>query len=67
MRGWKTLAFNGGLGLGAVAAEVLNYLGAVDWQTILPPERAGVAVLVVGAANILLRHVTEGPAGWRKR
>jgi hypothetical protein len=66
MRGWKTLLLNGGIGAAVVLLEMLTFLGAADWNAILPPDRAAVAVLGIGLANIVLRHVTSGPAGWRK-
>ena len=65
MSGWKTLAFNGSVGLAAVLAELLSYVSSMDWQEILPPEMVPHAVLAMGIANIVLRHVTHGPAAWR--
>lgn len=67
MRGWKTLVLNGLVGCAILAIELLTFAGAADWQAILPPERAAIVVLSVGVANIFLRHVTSGPAGWRGR
>ncbi len=64
MNGWKTLAFNGGIGLLALLGEVLAWLDLVDWQSMVPPQLLPHAVLVVVIANILLRHQTRGPAGW---
>ncbi|WP_420411266.1 hypothetical protein [Roseibium sp.] len=66
MRGWKTLALNGAVGAAVVLLEMLTFLGAADWKAILPPERAALVMLGIGLANIVLRHVTSGPAGWRK-
>lgn len=65
MRGWKTLVVNGVIGGAVLAVDLLTYLGAADWGAVLPPERAAMVVLVIGLANIVLRHVTSGPAGWR--
>ncbi len=66
MRGWKTLAVNLAIGGGVLVIELLTFFGAADWHSILPPDRATLVVLVLGVANILLRHVTSGPAGWRR-
>lgn len=66
MRGWKTLLLNLVIGGGVLLVELLTFLGAADWYAVLPPERAALAVLGLGVANILLRHVTSGPAGWRR-
>ena len=67
MRGWKTLVLNGSAGLVILVLEVLSFLGTMDWHAVLSPERAPLAVLGLGLANIVLRHVTKGPAGWRKQ
>lgn len=66
MRGWKTLVLNLSIGSGVLLIELLTFLGAADWHAILPPDRAALVVLVLGFANILLRHITSGPAGWRR-
>ena len=66
MSGWKTILFNGGLGLLALLAELLAYFQAFNWREVLPPDLAPIVILGVGVANILLRHLTTGPAGWRK-
>lgn len=66
MRGWKTLVLNSVVGLGVVVLEILTFLNAADWHALLPPERAALVILGTGVANILLRHVTSGPAGWRR-
>ncbi|ADZ71339.1 hypothetical protein [Polymorphum gilvum] len=65
MTGWKTLLFNGGLAALVLAAEILDHLAVVDWRQIVPPGAAPLVVLAIGLANIMLRHVTHGPAGWR--
>lgn len=67
MSGWKTLIFNGVLAAFAALAEILAYLDAFDWRAVLPPQQAGLALLAVGIANILLRHATDSPAGWRRK
>lgn len=66
MNGWKTLIFNGAVGLIVVLKELLTYTAGVDWSDFLPPQSAEMVVLGLGIANILLRHVTVGPAGWKK-
>ncbi|WP_269581984.1 hypothetical protein [Roseibium sp. Sym1] len=67
MSGWKTVLFNGGLGIVALIAELLNYLSVFNWREVLPPEYAPGVILGIGVANIVLRHVTTGPAGWRQK
>lgn len=66
MSGWKTLLFNVGLAVLALVAELLAFFQAFDWREILPSDYAPFVILGIGIANILLRHVTSGPAGWRK-
>ncbi|GAA0784107.1 hypothetical protein E1180_09360 [Roseibium denhamense] len=66
MHGWKTLVFNGTVGLTALCAEVLSYLEAADWHSVLPEGQAALVIAALGFANILLRHVTTGPAGWKR-
>ncbi|WP_417480768.1 hypothetical protein [Maricaulis maris] len=66
MSGWKTFLFNGGIGALILAAELLDHLALVDWREILPEGTAPLVVLLIGIGNILLRHVTRGPAGWRR-
>ncbi len=65
MTGWKTLAFNGAIGLAALLADLLSLVSSMDWRAFVPPEFVPYAVLAMGMANILLRHVTQGPAAWR--
>lgn len=64
MHGWKTFLFNGALGALALLAELMSYLSDVDWKEVVPPDAAPYVVLVIGMANIVLRHLTKGPAGW---
>ncbi|MEJ8473966.1 hypothetical protein [Roseibium algae] len=66
MSGWKTLLFNGGIGLVAILAQLTEHLMRVDWQMILPSDSVPLVVLVIGVANIILRHLTTERAGWRK-
>ncbi|WP_417684625.1 hypothetical protein [Roseibium sp.] len=64
MTGWKTLLFNTAIGLLALGAEVAENLSLVEPGTVVTASGGPLAVLAMGAANILLRHVTRGPAGW---
>lgn len=66
MKGWKTLVFNAAVGVLAVLAEVLAYLQVVDWNQIVPAGTATIVMAVIGVVNIILRHVTASPAGWRQ-
>lgn len=65
MNGWKTLLFNGAVGSAGVVGVILDQLNVVNWDTALPPGWGQYAVIILGIANILLRHNTTGPAGWR--
>ncbi|WP_417667325.1 hypothetical protein [Roseibium sp.] len=67
MTGWKTLLFNSVLSLLAIGAEVAEQLALVEPGAVLPAGGGPLAVLAMGAANILLRHVTRGPAGWSRQ
>ncbi|NBN62882.1 hypothetical protein [Pannonibacter tanglangensis] len=66
MSGWRTLLFNGGLGLAALIGQVLDQMSVIDWTAVLPPDWVPVVLFAVGVANVALRHVTTGPAGWRR-
>lgn len=66
MEGWKTLVFNGAIGLLVIVKELVTYTSGFDWSAILPHQTAEMVILGLGIANILLRHVTVGSAGWRK-
>ena len=66
MRGWRTLVVNGLTAAGIVSLEALRFLGEVDWASALGPHRALWIVVLVNLANIVLRHVTREPAGWRR-
>lgn len=65
MKGWRTLIFNVSISILVLAKEMLAYFAGVDWSQILPAKYAPYAILAIGIANILLRHVTTHPAGWR--
>ncbi|GGB63282.1 hypothetical protein GCM10011316_38950 [Roseibium aquae] len=67
MTGWKTAAVNGGVVVTMVLGEILSRLSSVDWHQVLPEGSAGYMVAALGIANLVLRHVTSGPAGWRKQ
>lgn len=66
MTGWKTLVFNGSVSMAVLLAEILTYLSGLDWHLLLSPQHVPWVILALGLANILLRHVTSGPAGWRR-
>lgn len=66
MNGWKTLAFNGAVGIASLGGRVLDQLEVIDWSKILPGGWGPFAVMAIGLINILLRHVTTEPAAWRK-
>ncbi|MHC5654268.1 hypothetical protein [Stappia sp.] len=67
MPGWKTFLLNALAALAVVLLEVLRMLAGIDWQAHLPGETAVWVIVAVNVANILLRHLTQGPAGWRGR
>ncbi|MBA4610932.1 hypothetical protein H1W37_04670 [Stappia taiwanensis] len=67
MRGWKTLVLNGLAAGAALLLECLHYLAGVDWTSHLGPQAALWVVIAFNLGNILLRHVTDGPAGWRRQ
>lgn len=64
MAGWKTFIFNGLVALAVIAVQVLQYLGQFPWPEVLPSKEAGWVALTLGVINIILRHITSGPAGW---
>ncbi len=57
MKGYRTLALNGAL---VVGAALLNWAAGVDWSQYVSPT---LAVVVAGAVNIGLRFVTTTPIG----
>jgi hypothetical protein len=62
-KGWRTVAANGAsIGLIA-AAEVISYLTAFDWKTIVPESSAPLLVLIVNLLNIALRTITTTRVG----
>lgn len=56
MKGYRTLAFNSVIAVGAV-------LQAADWVQIVPAQYVPVVVAAVGAANLFLRMITNTPVG----
>lgn len=64
--GWKTFPFNSLVGFSVIALQISDYLDKFPWPDVLPPREAGWVALALGIINILLRHWTVGPAGWRK-
>ena len=65
MQGWRTFLLNGLAAASIIVLEIVTMLAGVDWQAHLPREMAIWIVVAVNIANIVLRHVTSGPAGWR--
>ena len=59
MKGYRTLALNGAL---VVGTAVLTWVAGVDWTQYVS---ASTAVIVTGAANLVLRIVTTTPVGER--
>ena len=57
MKGWKTLAFNGGAAVGMAA---LTWAGGVNWTDYVSPTAA---MMIVFAVNGALRFLTTGPVG----
>lgn len=57
MKGYRTLALNGLLVVGTAA---LTWIVGVDWTSYVSPSTA---LIVTGAANLLLRLVTSTPVG----
>lgn len=66
MNGWKTLSFNGVIGGLALAGEIADGLEMVDLHGALPDRAMTYAVIGITVLNVLLRHMTKGPAGWAK-
>jgi hypothetical protein len=65
MKGWRTFALNAFAAASIIVAEIMAMLAGVDWDAHLPRDVAIWIVVAVNIANIVLRHVTSGPAGWR--
>jgi hypothetical protein len=56
VKGWRTLLFN-------AAGAVLSVLIAFDWDTVLPAKYVGAGAIIVFAANMGLRYITDTPVG----
>ncbi|MEP0234136.1 hypothetical protein [Roseibium sp.] len=65
MSGWKTLLFNGGVGILVAIAQLVEHVSVVEWSEILPADMTPWVIIAIGIINILLRHVTRGAAGWK--
>ncbi|PTW61412.1 hypothetical protein C8N35_102121 [Breoghania corrubedonensis] len=63
MKGYRTTLINGAVALVPIAAELLKFLGAFDWQAYLEPRDALWAMLIIGGLNIFLRRITSTPIG----
>lgn len=55
-KGWRTIGF-------MVAVAVVGVLQQADWMQLVPPQYAGLALAVVGAAGMFLRMVTTTAPG----
>ena len=58
LKGWKTLGVSS-------AIAVAGVLQTADWTTIVPPDRVGQTLLVIGVVVALLRVLTNSPVGQR--
>lgn len=58
LKGWKTLGVSS-------AIAVAGVLQTADWTTIVPPDRVGQTLLLIGVIVALLRVVTNSPVGRR--
>ena len=66
MKGYKTLAFNGGLGFLVILAQVITEFGySPELQFFVTEELTPYIMLAILAANIVLRVVTTTPVGKR--
>ncbi len=66
MRGYRTFLVNLGCAALVCAAELMAWLSVFDWRGYVEQDTALTLVLLVNTANIILRHVTDEPAGWRR-
>lgn len=57
MKGYRTLILNGGL---VVATALLGWVAGIDWTQYVS---ASTALIVTGAANLVLRLLTTTPVG----
>lgn len=54
MKGFRTLAFS-------LAVAVIGVLQAADWANIVPADKAGLALTIVGVVSAILRFFTSTP------
>lgn len=57
--GVKTYLWNAIVGSSGVIAAIFAELGKLDWRTLMTPENAALATIVIAVVGILLREVTE--------
>lgn len=57
MKGYRTLALNGAIVVGTAA---LTWVAGVDWTQVVSPSTA---LMITGAANLVLRLVTTTTVG----
>jgi hypothetical protein len=55
-KGWRTL-------LVSLAIAVVGVLQSTDWSTLVPEDRVGPVMVVIGVAMAVLRILTDGPVG----
>jgi len=66
MKGYRTMAFNGGLGFLVILAQVITEFGySPELQFFATEELMPYIMLAILAANIVLRVVTSTPVGKR--
>ncbi len=56
MKGWRTLIV-------AAVTAVAGVAATFDWTTVLNGKGAGIALIVVGVVNAVLRAFTDTPVG----
>jgi hypothetical protein len=56
MKGYRTLVFS-------LAVALVGVLQTFDWATVIPPDKAGLALTVVGVVSTVLRFLTTTPVG----
>jgi hypothetical protein len=54
MKGFRSLLFS-------LAVAVVGVLQAADWATIVPADKAGLALTIVGVVSAVLRFFTSTP------
>lgn len=62
-KGWRTLIFNGLVGLVPLGVAILDAFGAMDWTKLVDERTAAAISLAVALANIVLRFATSTPVG----